>query len=123
MKKSILKFVLPALVFGVVNFGGTSASAETVEVPTDIKSVISTNFEQPEIDYNNTPMPRPRPPRKPYRPDDKISYPPDWRTDWRTEWRKRKRPNPRPRRAVEYIEVNGLFSINDNVMMSDTAQS
>ena len=123
MKKSILKFVLPALVFGAVNFDGTSASAETVEVPADIKSVIAANFEQPAIDYNNTPMPRPRPPRKPYRPDDKISYPPDWRTDWRTEWRKRKRPNPRPRRAVEYIEVNGLFSINDNVMMSDTAQS
>ena len=50
MNKHILKFVLPALVFGAVNFGGTSASAETIEVPADIKSVISTNFEQPEIE-------------------------------------------------------------------------
>ena len=134
MKKSILKFVLPALVFGVVNFGGTSASAETVEVPTDIKSVISTNFEQPETKNYDVPRwhrpgpppprpyPRPPHPRPPYPPPPPHPYPPGY-DDHR-------RPGPRPpypppprHRSVENVGVNTMPTINDNVAKSDTVQS
>ncbi|MBR1398338.1 MAG: hypothetical protein IJ563_12530 [Selenomonadaceae bacterium] len=146
MKKQFLKFVLPALVFGAVNFGSASASAETVEVSADIKSVISTNFEQPEIENYNMPRPphRPGPPppphrryppppppppppgaRGPHHPPGPYGPPPPPQHRPHHPPRPYGPPPPPPprHRAVQDVEVNSMFNINDNVTESDIVQS
>ena len=137
MKKQVLKFVLPALVFGVLNFDGASASAETISQQA-VETTQTSAVEIQEVDFwshemrkifgrrrrdgNNDGYGQPPPPPPPgpsgWRDGRHRHYPPP------PPHRHYPPPPPPPRhRSVENVGVNTMPTIYDNVGKSVTMLS